>query len=363
MKSKTPNPLFSKVDLSRREFMKRTCAVGLAAVSAPLLIGRWAQPTIAAVSIEDINATTVQPPQQPTSPGSFQPSLFQSPFAYGFSLGGAQPVEVFGFEGGEPIARPSKGMLGTDGRIAKRIEAMQYRDLVFHYLPVPGAPINAWLTNSLKGTNQAVSGTIIVKERLSGQGSEMQFSGGFLRQIAFPEVDVGSAEQPASMRITMGIQQSEYHSNFISPQKFFQIPFTSAPMKGFFDLSFQNMGVVSNVVRVQSPTFLAKLLQSPDGSGFQGALPIDYSNLSFQLPEKLADSFYAWHSDFVLKGKNGDKFETRGMLRWLSPTDKKTVLFSIALDQVGILSVVRLPMKPGYVQVEMYCERVVPMFA
>ena len=165
------------------------------------------------------------------------------------------------------------------------------------------------------------------------------------------------------MRITMGIQQSEYHSNFISPQKFFQIPFTSAPMKGFFDLSFQNMGVVSNVVRVQSPTFLAKLLQSPDGSGFQGALPIDYSNLSFQLPEKLADSFYAWHSDFVLKGKNGDKFETRGMLRWLSPTDKKTVLFSIALDQVGILSVVRLPMKPGYVQVEMYCERVVPMFA
>ena len=99
-------------------------------------------------------------------------------------------MEVFGFEGGEPIARPSKGMLGTDGRIAKRIEAMQYRDLVFHYLPVPGAPVNAWLTNSLKGTNQAVSGTIIVKERLSGQGSEMQFSGGFLRQIAFPEVDV-----------------------------------------------------------------------------------------------------------------------------------------------------------------------------
>lgn len=161
----------------------------------------------------------------------------------------------------------------------------------------------------------------------------------------------------------MGIQQSEYHSNIISPQKFVQIPFTSAPMRGFFDLSFKNMGVVSNVVRVESPTFTAKLLQAPNGSGLQGALPIDYSNLRFQLPEKLADSFYAWHSDFVLKGKNGDKFETRGMLRWLSPTDTNTVLFSLALDQVGILSVVRLPMQPGYVQVEMYCERVVPMFA
>lgn len=158
MKTKTPNPLFSKVDLSPRDFMKRTCAVGLAAVSAPLLIGRWAPPAIAAVAIENINATTFPSPQQPTSPGSFQPSLFQSPFAYGFSLGGAQPVEVFGFEGGEPIGRPSKGMPGTDGRIVKRIEAMQYRDLAFHYLPVPGAPVNAWLTNALKEWNHAVSG-------------------------------------------------------------------------------------------------------------------------------------------------------------------------------------------------------------
>ena len=55
MKSKTRNSLFSKVDLSRREFMKWTCAIGLEAVSAPLLIGRWAQPTIAAVAIGNFN--------------------------------------------------------------------------------------------------------------------------------------------------------------------------------------------------------------------------------------------------------------------------------------------------------------------
>lgn len=150
----------------------------------------------------------------------------------------------------------------------------------------------------------------------------------------------------------MGIQQSEYHSNIMSPQKFVQIPFASAPMRGFFDLSFQNMGVVSNIVRVDSPAFTAKLLPAPNVSGLQGALPIDYSNLRFQLPEKLADSFYAWHSDCVLKSKNGDKLETRGMLRWLSPTDTNTVMLSLALGQVGILSVVRLPMKPGYVQVD-----------
>lgn len=363
MKSKTPNPLFSKVDLSRRDFVTRICAVGLAAVSAPLLIGRWAQPAMAALTIENINATTVQPPQQPASAGSFQPSLFQSPFAYGLILGGAQPVEVFGFEGGEPIGRASKGIPGTNGRMAKRIEAMQIRDLVFHYLPVPGSPVNVWLINSLKGTNQGVSGSIIVRERISGHGSEVQFSGGFIRQIIFPEADVGSAQQPASMRITMGIQQSEYHSTIISPQKIIPIPFTSAPMKGYFDLSLQNMGVISNVVRVESPTFTARVLPAPNGSGLQGAVPIDYSNLTFQLPERLASAFYAWHSDFVLKGKNTDNFETEGTLRWLSPTNKNTVLFSLGLEQLGILSVIRLPEKPGYVQVEMYCEKVRPTFA
>ena len=37
--------------------MKRICAVGLAAVSAPLLFGRWAQPAIAALVIGNFNGT------------------------------------------------------------------------------------------------------------------------------------------------------------------------------------------------------------------------------------------------------------------------------------------------------------------
>jgi hypothetical protein len=39
--------------------VKRTSAVGLAAVSVPLLIGRWSQPAIVALAMENINATMV----------------------------------------------------------------------------------------------------------------------------------------------------------------------------------------------------------------------------------------------------------------------------------------------------------------
>ena len=366
MKTSRLNTPFTNTSLSRRDFLRWTGAVGLAAVGLSLWPNSWSRSTMAAVMVEEIGGTIVQPPQPSPSAGSSKASLFQSPLAYGFSLGGAQPVEVFGFAGGEPIGRTLEGTGRADGRISKRIEGMQYRDIVFHYLPVPGAPINTWLTNSLKRTTQAVKGSIIVKERLSGYGSEVQFSGGFIRQIVFPEVDIGSAQQPAPLRITMGIQRAEYHSTIMSPHTFVHIPFTSAPMQGFFDLSIQNIGIIPNVVRVESPTFTTKLLPAPKGSGFQEAIPIDYSNLKFQLPEKLAGPFYAWHSDFVLKGKNDDKFETKGTLRWLSPkltpTDKVKPVLTLDLEHLGILSVVRLPANPGYVQVEMYCEQVVPTF-
>lgn len=365
MKTTRLNPPFTNTFLSRRDFLRRTGAVGLAAVGLSLWLNPWSRSVMAAVMVEEIGGTVVQPPQPLPSVGSSQASLFQSPLAYGFSLGGVQPVEVFGFEGGEAVGRASKGTSGNDGRIPKRIEGMQYRDIVFYYLPVPGSPINAWLTNSLKGTAQTVHGSIIVKERLSGDGSDVQFSGGFLRQIVFPEVDIGLGQQPAPLRITLGIQQAEYNSATMSPHKFIQIPFiTSAPMKGFFDLSFQNTGNIQNVVQVESPTFTARLLPVTKGSGFQRAIPIDYSNLKFQLPEKQAGPFYAWHSDFMLKGKNDDKFETKGTLRWLSrkltPTDKVKPVLTLEFEHLGILSVVRLPTNPGYVQVEMYCEQVVP---
>lgn len=58
MKSKTPH-CFRKLIPPEGDFVKRTSAVGLAAVSVPLLLGCWSQLAIAALAIEHINATMV----------------------------------------------------------------------------------------------------------------------------------------------------------------------------------------------------------------------------------------------------------------------------------------------------------------
>ena len=363
MDAKQPNASDSNGPLSRREFLRWVRIGGLAAVGLPLWLDLWSRSAMGVVTIGEINATTVQPPQSPVpSPIGTDP-LMNSPQVYGLNLGGGPPLEVFGFEGGEPVGRSSLGQPGADGRIAKRIESLKYRDLVFYYLLIPGAPINAWLANSLKGTTQPINGSIIVTDRFSSQGSKVQFSGGFLRQIDFPEVDTGLAQQSAPFRITIGVQRTECGQGIYPSNKFVRIPSISAPMKGWFNLEIDGLGSIPNVVRVETPIFSASVLPpNPTVPGFPGTKPKDYSNLKLQLPEIAAEPFYNWHDNFVLKGFNADKFEKKGTLRWLSPTQNKKPVFSLQFEHLGILSVVRLPDKPGYVQVELYCEKVVPEF-
>lgn len=363
MNSKRSMLPHSAVALSRRDFLRWASVGGLAAVGLPLWLNHWSRTALAAVPIEEIGVTPVQPPQSSSSGGIVTDPLIDSPQIYGLSLGGEPRLEVYGFEGGEPIGRASLGQPGADGRIAKRIEGIQYRDLVFYYLPKPGAPINAWLANSLKGTAQAVSGSIIVKDRWTGQERQVEFWGGFLRQMAFPEVDIGVGQHSAPLRITMGVQRTQRGQGGNSSNQFVKSPFWLVPMKGWFYLEIDGLGSIQNVVRVETPIFSASLLPpNPTVPGFPGTKPKDYSNLKLQLPEISAQSFYNWHADFVLKGLNSEKFEKKGALRWLSPTQNNKAVFTLQFEHLGILSVVRLPDKPGYVQVEMYCEKVVPEF-
>lgn len=44
----------------------------------------------------------------------------------------------------------------------------------------------------------------------------------------------------------------------------------------------------------------------------------------------------------------------------MNPQNPSKAALKLKLFGLGILSVVRLPSKPGYVQVKMYCEKLVP---
>jgi len=84
----------------------------------------------------------------------------------------------------------------------------------------------------------------------------------------------------------------------------------------------------------------------------------DYSNLIALLPESVAAPFIAWQQQFISQGLN-NQFEKTGTLQWLSSDRTKTFL-SLQLQNLGVLSVIRIPNRLGYVAVEMYCEKIVP---
>lgn len=46
----------------------------------------------------------------------------------------------------------------------------------------------------------------------------------------------------------------------------------------------------------------------------------------------------------------------------MSSQDPSKPILTLKLSGLGILCVMRLPSKPGYVQAEMYCQKLVPAF-
>ncbi|MDP2384544.1 MAG: hypothetical protein Q8N00_17315 [Nitrospirota bacterium] len=359
-------PSSPKTQLSRRDVLRQARSLGIAAASLPWLLTQWSSSALAAVAIKELTVPAILP--QPASPlgGPPQDLLFQSPLIYGLRLGSGPYVEVFGVQGGEPVAQFSAGAILPDGSLPKSLSSYQYQDIILYYLPVPGAAMNAWLVDSMKGTAPPVNGSLYFRDRSLGSTlvGEMSFTNALVREIKFPEADQELGYQPAPFRITLAVQQTQRDAAGNPNQPITQVSMTNAPVKGLFSMSIQAIGSpVSDVVRVESLELVSSLIPAVKGRGYQGTLPRALSTVRLQLPESKAALFYAWHAEFVLKGQNGNDLERTGELRWFLPTNPSTTLFSMQLQHLGILSVTRLPTNPRYVQVEMYCEKVEPFFA
>jgi hypothetical protein len=88
---------------------------------------------------------------------------------------------------------------------------------------------------------------------------------------------------------------------------------------------------------------------------------LTFPNLKITLAESAAQSWLAWHEDFVLKGNNDETREKSGMLSFLSP-NRQDVLAQIKFYNMGIF---RLQVEKAEanadqikrVQAELYVER------
>ena len=86
---------------------------------------------------------------------------------------------------------------------------------------------------------------------------------------------------------------------------------------------------------------------------------LEVPNLVVTFSEAIADPWYKWHEDFVIKGLNGDDKEKGGSLVYLTPDMKE--LFTITFKHLGIFKLTPEKVEAGSenirrVKAEMYCE-------
>jgi hypothetical protein len=355
---------------SRRDFLKQAGSLGIAAAAFPWLIPRWAAPATAAVEIPELISPPAATAPLPPSGSDASPddNIFQSPQIYALSLAGP-PVQVFGFHGGEPVAQYVTGAPAADGSIPQKLSGLQYQDIVFYYLPIKGAAINNWLIDSMLGKAPALNGSIEIQGSQSGESGNMvnisysnrvSFGGALIKHITFPEA-VRTNGDPAAMRITLAIQHAEWFPKTSSNIQVMSSSPPLGPLKGLFSVNIP--GIAPNeVTRIEPVVYSTTLIQPTQGAGYQRAIPRELSTLRIQLPESKADSLYSWHQEFVMKGLNTDAYKRAGRIQWMSLQSPRQSILTLKLSGLGILSVVRLPSKPGYVQAEMYCQKLVPEF-
>jgi len=140
-----------------------------------------------------------------------------------------------------------------------------------------------------------------------------------------------------------------------------QADLSKGPLKHLFTLDIQNLSL-NGVTRIDPMVLSVTLIPASQGSGYQGAAPRELSTLRLQLPESKAYDLYTWHNNVVVKRIPGVEQERMGLIQWMAPQNPSKAVLKLKLFGLGILSVVRLPSKPGYVQAEMYCQKLVSEF-
>jgi hypothetical protein len=284
------------------------------------------------------------------------------PTFFAVQFGTTPPIQILRYEGGEPVAAvvttasPSGLPLPN-----KSPGAIQYRDIVFDYQPVTGAAINTVIADVMAGNSPALSGAVLTMDGSKKELSRQSFANAFVRSIEFSDLDATITNQAPTVRITLALQlaqRSEGSNQVIS----FGMP-TKGPLKSSFRLSIQQLEMSSQKsVRVEPLKFNVPIMvqSGPGGSHtIAPAGPGEYANLIAILPETDAGPFMTWQQQHISQPQTSGQLEKAGTLEWLS-SDKTKTHVSLQLQNLGILSVIRLPNKPGYAAVEMYCEKIVP---
>lgn len=217
----------------------------------------------------------------------------------------------------------------------------------------------SWLAGAAAGGAKRQDGVIIACDYDYNAKSQREFSEALITEIGFPACDAASKEagvltvafQPQTLRVGKGSGKVSFAAKNAAQRLW--IPSN-------FRLEIDGLDC-TKVNKIDAFTWKQGVQPDQIGNGREPGA-VDVPNLSVTFPEVSAQTWTAWHEDFVIKGNNDDGQEKGGRLVFLSP-NRQTELMSLIFHNLGIFRLAddkdeASPNTIKRMRAELYCERV-----
>ena len=302
---------------------------------------------------------------QPTSSSAQAATATNRSYAVGnfaLTLGGVQVGSVTSVEGGGAIADVVVEQPGPDQIPGKHIAGVRYEDISV-VTGLQSKALNDWIAASWKGSAARKDGSVQAADYNLTVVSEREFMHALVTETTMPTLG-GSGKEMARITVKLAPEYTRVKSG------------SGARLQGYPDKTTQKSWLASNfrfeldgvdgnaVSQIDSFTVRQKITANAVGElrdyEKTGGV-IEFPNLKITLDAGRAQTWEAWHDDFVVKGNSDANRERSGAIVYLDAT-RKNELGRVSLFNCGIFRLSPVKLDPrternARMIAELYCER------
>jgi len=249
---------------------------------------------------------------------------------------------------------------GPDYFDRKHLANLLYEELVLRLDFSLHRTVYTWVAETLTGRAPRRDVSLADVDRDGKVSSQRDFSHVLVTEVGFPALD-GSSKDPAYLTLRLAPEYTRTGTPTARPGK----PSPGIPWRtGDYRLEIPGLDC-TKVRAVGALTVVQAPGSDSTGEGRDPArLPtrLVFPDLTLTLPESSAQTWLAWHDDFLLKGNNTGENERQGTLTFFSSDQRAPrALGAVHLVNLGIFRLEPRPDPTGERTAELtaslYCER------
>ena len=280
---------------------------------------------------------------------------------YSLVLDGVKCGFIKYVDGGHATAEVINEASGSSYYVKKHLAQPKYEDFVLEVGLQLEKPVYEWITGSWKGNYQRKNGAIIATDYKQEAKSQHEFFNALITETTIPACDASSKE-PAFITLKLAPE----YTRVIKASGKVGVGLTKSQKQWLpsnFRLEIDGLDC-TKVSKVDSFTVKQSAITDDIGDArdyLKEPGKLEFPNLKVTLAEIIAQSWYDYHEDFVIKGNNDESKEKNGALILLAP-NTQIELARISFFNLGIFKVASEKVEVNADQIkritaELYCER------